>query len=70
MPDAPIKKLSAYVPVSCCVLTDSTGENHCTHPPRVIEPLPLSWRLRNRWTDLRLALAKWIAGSQWPDEDY
>lgn len=28
-----VTKIASYIPVSCCALTDTTGENHCTHPP-------------------------------------
>jgi hypothetical protein len=58
------RKLQAFVPVSCCVLTDTTGENHCEHPPP--QPIPwrrrLRWRLRARWDAFRLRLGSWVAG--------
>lgn len=62
-----IRKLAAYVPVSCCALTDSTGINHCEHPPVVVKPLPWTWRARERWWDLRVWLARKIAGHCWPN---
>lgn len=64
-----IRKLAAYVPVSCCVLTDTTGENHCEHPPPVVKPLPWTWRARERWWDWRERVARWIAGDRWPPEE-
>lgn len=68
------RKLSVYVPVSCCYLTDSTGQNHCQHPPRVVTPAPWTWRrARNRaaerWWDLRERVARALAGRRWPDEE-
>lgn len=62
-----IRKLSTFVPVSCCVLTDSTGVNHCEHPPPVVKPLPWTWRARERWWDAREWLARALAGHRWPD---
>jgi hypothetical protein len=64
-----VRKLSAFVPVSCCVLTDATGENHCEHPPLVVKPLPWTWRARERWWDLREWLARRVAGHRWPIEE-
>lgn len=45
-----VRKYAATMPVSCCVLTDSTGVNHCEHPP----PPPIS-----RWRSLRWNLRNW-----------
>lgn len=64
-----VQKLGVYLPVTCCMLTDSTGVDSCEHPPRVYPPLPLSWRMRERWRDLRERVARWIAGDRWPEED-
>lgn len=65
-----VMKLSAYTSVTCCLLTDETGIDHCEHPPRLVKPLPWTWRARQRWWDVRVAVARWIAGSEWPrDED-
>lgn len=63
------QKLSTYVPVSCCELTDITGKSHCQHPPRVVKPLPWMWRARDRWWDLRVWLARKVAGHLWPNEE-
>lgn len=70
--DEPIRKLSYHIPVSCCMLTDSTGENHCEHPPREVVRAPWTWRrARNRaleyWWDARERMARAIAGRRWPD---
>lgn len=64
-----VRKLTAYVPVSCCALTDSTGTNHCEHPPSVAKPLPWTWRARERWWDARVWLARKVAGHRWPNEE-
>jgi hypothetical protein len=66
-PMVQVHKLQAYAPVSCCVLTDTTGENHCEHPPPPPPPpIPwrrrLRWRLRARWDAFRLRLGSWVAG--------
>jgi hypothetical protein len=54
----------AWMQVTCCLLTDTTGENHCDHPPP--PPVPrlrqLRWRLSSTWADLRLRVGMWIAG--------
>ncbi|GHH57804.1 hypothetical protein GCM10017774_78110 [Lentzea cavernae] len=68
------RKLQGFIPVSCCYLTDSTGENHCQHPPRVVTPVPWTWRrARNRalerWWDLREWAARLLAGRRWPNEE-
>lgn len=44
-PTIKVTKFSYSMPVSCCVLTDSTGENHCKHPL----PPPPTRRQRMRW---------------------
>lgn len=64
-----IRKLSVHIPVSCCYLTDTTGENHCQHPPAVVKPLPWTWRARERWWGLRERAARRIAGHTWPIEE-
>lgn len=40
-----IKKYTSAMPVSCCVITDSTGVNHCHHPA----PTPSPWHRHLRW---------------------
>jgi hypothetical protein len=64
-----VRKLAAYVQVSCCALTDSTGVNHCEHPAPVAHRLPWTWRARERWWDLRERVARRIAGHTWPIEE-
>jgi hypothetical protein len=51
-PEVKVNKIGYYVPVSCCVMTDSTGVNYCEHPA----PPPLSRRRR-----IRLNLQVWWA---------
>jgi hypothetical protein len=63
------RKLAYHVPVSCCLLTDTAGTNHCQHPPRVVKPLPWTWRARERWWDLRENLVRRLAGHRWPNEE-
>lgn len=59
-----VKKMTALMPVSCCALTDATGENHCDHPA----PLPpprltrLRWRISSWWSSLRMKVGSWVAG--------
>jgi hypothetical protein len=59
-----VRKLTAYVPVSCCALTDATGENHCQHPAPPRAPLRrrLRWRVTDRWSQLRYRVGSWVAG--------
>ena len=64
---ANVRKVNGFIPVSCCYLTDSTGDNHCQHPPREVKPLPWTWRARERWWDAREWLARRLAGHRWPD---
>ncbi|MEU4804338.1 hypothetical protein [Actinosynnema sp. NPDC023587] len=64
-----VQKLAVYTEVSCCLLTDSTGKNHCTHTPREYPPLSWRWRARERWHNLRERVAQWIAGDRWPADD-
>lgn len=63
------RKLRVYLPVSCCLLTEETGVDHCIHPPREYPPLPWTWRARERWHNLRERVARWIAGDRWPADD-
>jgi hypothetical protein len=63
-----VKKLSVFVPVSCCLLTDTTGEQHCEHEPYAPPPDTRSWHVRWRaevklwvWAR-RLKLGMKIAG--------
>jgi hypothetical protein len=66
-----VRKASYYMPVSCCQLTDSTGVNHCEHPPP--PPVPwrrrLRWRISDRWWALRLRLGSWVAGRDLDEEE-
>lgn len=70
-PDVAVRKFAAYFSVSCCQLTDSTGVNHCEHPPP--PPIPrwtrLRWRIRSWWSGLRMRLGSWVAGVDL-DRDY
>ena len=50
MADHEVRKIGYSVPVSCCLLTDATGVNHCKHP---LPPPP------TRWQTLRRRLADW-----------
>jgi hypothetical protein len=43
--DFQVRKIGWTLPVSCCVMTDATGINHCQHPP----PKPLTRRQRVRY---------------------
>ena len=64
MPHMAVRKAAAYVPVSCCLLTDATGVNHCQHPapPRPPWRRRLRWRIQNRWSALRMRAGSWVAG--------
>lgn len=66
-----VVKMSAHIPVSCCHLTDATGENHCEHPPP--PPIPwrrqLRWRVQSWWSGRRMRLGSWVAGVDL-DRDY
>ena len=64
-----VRKLSTYVHVSCCYLTDSTGVNHCEHPPPVVKPRPWTLRARDRWWAMRVWMARKVAGHLWPNEE-
>lgn len=60
-----VGKWSHVFPISCCVLTDSSGVNYCCdHAP--LPPIPrwrgAYWRWRERWWALRLRFGSWIAG--------
>jgi hypothetical protein len=72
-PHVEAQKLTAYLPVSCCMLTDTTGVNHCQHPPLVYPPVPwrrrLRWGIQSRWAALRYRLGSWIAGVDLDPED-
>lgn len=68
------RKIESHVPVSCCLLTDYTGQNHCDHGP-LITPRQ-SWRTRLRWnverifTKTRARIGFAIAGYDPRDEYY
>lgn len=64
-----VQKLGHYMPVTCCMLTDATGEDHCEHLPKVYPPLPWTFRVRERWAGLRERVARWIAGDRWLEEN-
>lgn len=66
-----VRKAQAYTPVSCCILTDSTGINHCTHPapPRPSWANRTRWHIRSWWSGLRLRAGSWIAGVDLDRED-
>lgn len=37
---AEVNKLTAYFPVSCCTMTDATGDDYCQHgPPAILTPI-------------------------------
>jgi hypothetical protein len=66
-----VTKATAYVPVSCCQLTDATGENHCTHEPYVPTPRPrapwyrrLRWWLRGKRQQLGRRVGSWLVGER------
>ena len=54
-PEITVTKYGATVPISCCVLTEATGENHCVHPPAPRARLPwhrwLRWSISAWWYD-------------------
>ena len=66
-----VRKLSAYMPVTCCQMTDSTGVNHCEHPPTPRPPWRrrLHWRLSSWWYGLRMRTGSWIAGVDLDEDD-
>jgi hypothetical protein len=68
-PIRPIR-YNTYLPVSCCVLTDATGVNHCKHPPPPTPPWHrrIRYRIGDRWWRLRERAGYAIAGHQ-PEED-
>ncbi len=57
-----VKKYAQFVQVSCCVMTDATGVNHCQHPT----PPPFKPSLRVRalyyWYRMRWNVGLWIGG--------
>jgi hypothetical protein len=65
-----VTRVAAHVSVSCCVLTDSTGANHCKHPPPPTPPWHrrIRYRLADRWRRLRERVGYAIAGRD-PMED-
>lgn len=70
-PELTVHKLAAYLPVSCCQMTDSTGVNHCEHPPPPRPPWRrrLRWAVSARWGALRMRLGSWLAGVDLDDRD-
>lgn len=71
VPEPTVRKLSAFMPVSCCVLTDATGENHCEHPQPARPPCRrrLRWWIRARWAAVRLRVGSWVAGVDLAERD-
>jgi hypothetical protein len=65
------RKLSAWVPTTCCAMTDATGENHCNHtpPPRPPWHRRTRWAISSWWSRLRLRLGSWIAGVDLDERD-
>jgi hypothetical protein len=59
-----VRKLTALLQVSCCLLTDTTGVNHCDHPapPEPSRWLRARWTAGERWTRLRRRAGSWVAG--------
>lgn len=61
-----VKRATMSLPVTCCLMTDTTGVNHCQHPPITYPrpPWPKRTRvwIRSRWNGLRYRLGSWIAG--------
>ena len=68
-----VQKAGGYMPVSCCVLTDATGENHCDHEPYVYPKPPIhrrvKWWVQSRWSSTRMRLGSWIAGTNLDERD-
>lgn len=71
-PELNVRRLGAFVPVSCCVMTDTTGQNHCNHPlpPRPAWHRRLRWRVRGWISRQRMRLGSWIAGVDLDREDW
>lgn len=65
-PPLTVHKMTAYIPVSCCLLTDTTGVSHCQHPPTPRPVIPwrrrARWWLSGHWSALRMRVGSWIAG--------
>jgi len=65
-PEITVHKVGGIVPISCCLLTDYTGVNHCKHEPHVARPVPwrrrIHWAIRSRIRRGRRLLGRWIAG--------
>lgn len=59
-----IQKAQGWIPVSCCLMTDATGENHCDHPAPPPPPwrLRAKWRIQSWWSSLRMRVGSWVAG--------
>lgn len=66
-----VQQFRAFVPVSCCVMTDTTGDNHCDHPlpPRPAWHRRLRWRMRWWISRQRMWAGSWIAGVDLDRED-
>lgn len=65
-----VHRLAVTLPVSCCVLTETTGVDHCDHPPAPRSPwhTRLRWRAGDWWRSVRLRLGSWIAGVDLADD--
>lgn len=59
-----VTQLHAWVPTSCCMLTETSGTNHCQHPPppRIPWPRRAGWRMSGWWRRGRIRVGSWIAG--------
>lgn len=80
LPHLTVVKYGSTLHVSCCEMTDATGENHCTHEPYAYIPPKRTRRARLRawWANLRLhvggRIGTWLAGERlltrndWDDE--
>lgn len=59
--DIDVKRFAAIMPISCCLLTDSTGENHCAHEP-IRFPGPTRWqRFRAAFKRRKYQFVVWLA---------
>jgi hypothetical protein len=71
LPEFKVRKMSTFVPMSCCVLTDATGVDHCDHPKPPPPPWwrQLRWLVMSRWWRLRERVGYAIAGHDPRDDD-
>lgn len=68
-----VHKYVAYVPVSCCLMTDSSGIDYCDHPPIVYPRAPwyvrAGWLVRRVVSRTRYRIGVWVAGVELLDGD-